>query len=91
MDVVAGHDGMIGAAVEEQAGVYAMANVVIYHPDVVAPLGCNDAVVAFTSKEMVAPHETKEDGMGWCQVAAPCTHVSWTNLPRRLLQVRKKD
>jgi len=38
------------------------------------------AVVAFTSKEMVAPHETKEDGMGWCQVAAPCTHVSWTNL-----------
>ena len=49
MDVVAGHDGMIGAAVEEETRVYAMAHVVVYHPHVVAPLGCDDTVVALTS------------------------------------------
>lgn len=51
MDVVARDDGVVGAAVEEQTGVDAVVHVVVRHPDVVAALGRDDAVITFRLAE----------------------------------------
>lgn len=45
MDVVAGDDGMVGTAVEEQTGVQALVHVVVRDPHMVAALGRDDAVI----------------------------------------------
>lgn len=46
MNVVAGDDGVVGAAMQEQSGVDPVADVVVDDLHVVTPLGCDDAMVA---------------------------------------------
>lgn len=53
MDVVAGDDGMVGAAMEEQARVNAVAYMVVPDPNVVAALGRDDAVITFQRKRRI--------------------------------------
>lgn len=46
MHVIASHDGVVGATVQEKAGVESVIHVVVGDVDMIAAFGRDDAVVA---------------------------------------------